>query len=105
MTSPDLKQRSYEFGMMVEQVPSTCVGAVAGLAYTAKRLDNRTYYIYDYLKNNGLKEDKFTRKTVEKELVKAKKISPKLKTAVGAFLLPFVGCISLYEGFKRTLFK
>ena len=55
--------------------------------------------------NNGLKEDRFTRKTVEKELVKAKKISSKLKTAVGAFLLPFVGCTLLYEGFKRTLFK
>lgn len=50
MTSPDLKQRSYEFGIMIEQVPSTCVGTVAGLAYTVKRLDNRTSYIYDYLK-------------------------------------------------------
>lgn len=105
MDNSNLAQRCYNFGNMLQNIPSVGVGAITGMLYSTDSMVKRSNNIYDYIEKNSLPCDKFTKKTAEKELIKNKIIRTKGKELATSFLIPFIGVSLIFEYMKHSLFK
>ena len=105
MDNSNLAQRCYNFGNMLQNIPSVGVGAITGMLYSTDSMVKRSKNFYNYIEKNSLPCDKFTKKTAEKELIKNKIIRTKGKELATSFLISFIGVSLIFEYMKHSLFK